>query len=343
MRHAECMPLPPCLVHKHAVADLDKLTVPPRARRSPSAPPASHKLLDPSLQTLPLRPCCAACLHGLDSPTAHLPPLVEGRASTMDWCSGLHFTKGALRRRRSASVEARISSDGSTHSKFLDALVRVDEVDKKREKEAAERPPPSASPVERPELSPALSGSSGKSSKSSLAKLKTVDPEDEQDLFPLPSPRRTPTGSPIPSPIASSSCLALSSPALSAAVAEKLEKKGLIPPMARARSPSPLPPASSTPPIAIPRKAFPFPESRPERIMEETPQISLNSPSTSPTQPSSLPHRASSPSATRHGRRRPSLPAAAATVVRVGVGVLRGISMTTSGQSYSGTGVGVFV
>jgi len=225
-------------------------------------------------------------------------------------------------------------------------------VDKKREKEAVDRLTPVVSRDE-PLLSPALSQESSKSSNSSLAKLRFVDPADEQDLFPLPSPRRTPTGSPIPSPIASSSCLALSSStALYTAVTEKLEKKGVVSSSSRSKASPALPPLPATlpcipgtPPMSIPRTSYPFPQSTSHCIEEEDEDkhVILNSPSSSPQASSSLPHRSTSPSATRPGRRRPSFPAAAASVVRAGVGVLKGISMTSSGQTYPGSGVGVFV
>ncbi|THH04446.1 hypothetical protein EW145_g5516 [Phellinidium pouzarii] len=227
-------PLPPCLVQRHESSvphillpdqSSSEITLPSsskslpgqsleqerrRIKRSTSLPPYPQDII---VETVPLRACCTQCISACET-RAYLPPLKESsreqssfgspdrrsrrniyegaKGEEEDWCAGLHFTKGALRLRRSASTEH--GSHGERESaSLLGALVSVDEVDLKR----------STSPSSSPRTS--LYGG-----KANLAALNTKDldrikvkkesgspnGDSEEDLFPLPSPKRSPAVSP---------------------------------------------------------------------------------------------------------------------------------------------------
>lgn len=164
------------------------------------------------VEYVPLRQCCeqcfAACKPRLSLFPRTLPPLTESSreqspavshagshihlpgaspSTTMDpnseedWCAGLHFTKGALRLRRQASEE-QSAKDGST---LLGHLLHVDEADsmKKRSSKCLSLPPAAFDRIKR--SSPGLSPTSSEG--------------PDEDLFPLPSPRRSPQASPMDS------------------------------------------------------------------------------------------------------------------------------------------------
>ncbi|TCD61450.1 hypothetical protein EIP91_008407, partial [Steccherinum ochraceum] len=146
------------------------------------------------------------------------------------------FSRGARKRRNSSADDVR----GHAHHRRVsedipgfDAILNVDEVDKRRRSRDASESPAVTPRAEDPHahipdatsgsgsgsdagLLPSLtrqklristttpldsgSGASGKTATPS--RTTTLKEEDEEDqLFPLPSPRRTPNGSPLPSPL----------------------------------------------------------------------------------------------------------------------------------------------
>lgn len=173
------------------------------------------------METVPLRACCAKCLTACSFETHWLPPLKEssreqspvrgrtkGAAAEEDWCAGLHFTKGALRLRRSASQEqsSHTSREGSA---LLGTLVLVDEVDLKRSSTSSSprvslsewKSTPGNEGGGAPRICTraldrvkGLSKDSGSGSGSS-----SPSDDSEEDLFPLPSPKRSPAASPADS------------------------------------------------------------------------------------------------------------------------------------------------
>lgn len=125
-----------------------------------------------------------------------------------DWCAGLNFTKGALKLRRSASSDYgnRHSQDGSG---LIEALVRVDEVDCKR----------GTSPTVSPRNSMTVSSLKippNRLNTRDIDRVRGTTPpsrspasdEPEEDLFPLPSPKRSPSASPADS----ATCLPVQAP-----------------------------------------------------------------------------------------------------------------------------------
>ena len=236
-------PLTPCLVQRchtsgssfktttststsTALASAATSTTPPphakHARRI-SLPP-SPTIPRENVVTIPLRSCCEDCM-----------PITEECIKEGDaWRE--KFTRAARRRRRSASLDSRMSEDGKG-SGFL-AAVNVDEVDKIRKGDHShtshshphkgraamdmkpDSPPanvevniyhPSPIALENHHKSHHHSSSSVDAQELALnpSPIPELEDEDEDDqLFPLPSPRRTPTASPVPSPNTSTSALA---------------------------------------------------------------------------------------------------------------------------------------
>ncbi|THH31572.1 hypothetical protein EUX98_g2605 [Antrodiella citrinella] len=184
-------PLVPCIVdHNH----------PHRRTRRPSLPIAPK--LD--VVTVPLRECCLAC-HPVIEET-----LVEGSA----WQE--KFSRGARRRRNSSADDLRPSHHKRVSEDLpgFESILNVDEVDKRRRSRGTSpdtRTPTSITLNDSLEntndtaddigLLPSLTRQ--KLTVTTLPRvLDTAREEDEEDqLFPLPSPRRTPNGSPIPSPV----------------------------------------------------------------------------------------------------------------------------------------------
>ncbi|OCB89776.1 hypothetical protein A7U60_g3036 [Sanghuangporus baumii] len=216
-------------------------------RRSASLPSLP---LDPNVETIPLRPCCEKCLAASEVHWNRNPLQKRGRLPTLqessrehtpsqsrldlreeeeeeeDWCAGLHFTKGALKLWRSASVDRSGALPAHAHAlrqfqegpagaasgKLLNSLVRVDEVDRKR----SSSPNTSVIALTEDEKD-AQSRSNLMITMPNLDRLKRIDRFDppsptgsgsedtsEEDLFPLPSPNRL---SPAVSPSDSATCL----------------------------------------------------------------------------------------------------------------------------------------
>ncbi|KAJ3906792.1 hypothetical protein F5879DRAFT_920364 [Lentinula edodes] len=172
-----------------------------KLERRPSLP--SSPLLDNAgkpLPTIPLRSCCPDCVSITEE------CLKEGEA----WIE--KFTRGA-RRRRSSSGESDcgFTPVASMHQGHKDiavvrlgssASINVDEVDKRRRSREIDAVPDFlATSPSSPPITPHVPSA--------------IIEEDEDQLFPLPSPRRSPnsspanstSASPMPSPNASSSHL----------------------------------------------------------------------------------------------------------------------------------------
>lgn len=316
----------------------------------------SASLPTPSMnvETIPLRPCCTNCFAACNS----LPPLAESSqesnntslgGSADDWCSGVHFTKGALRRRRSASMEG----EG-----FHATMLRVDEVDRRHQ---ASKSTPCANPkvVQ-------LKAKKRESRTSDNGSVDSAQDDDDSELFPLPSPKRTPTGSPSPSPSASTQNLVgLPSGKLEATIREKIAQRAREKEEAQLlASDSGKFLSSATSPIFIPCPSSKSKHDRPtvSHFRSHTDEIeyddSLPDPDALPpdsticlnSPPSSPPFQPSSPNASATmtslslsssppsspglqdtpKKRRPSMSAGVVGIVHAGVGVLRGISLSSS-------------
>ncbi|KAI6028968.1 hypothetical protein EDC04DRAFT_2715567 [Pisolithus marmoratus] len=204
-------PLTPCLVHRSLSNDVPGS--PSTSRRTRSKSPTSHIRTD--LITVPLRPCCAACQAVTD----------QARSQGDTWME--RFSPAAYYRRcRSTDNEPRtITVAGSGASAFYGSLARdisisVDEVDKRRRSSDSTLVTSSSLPddiIASEEKQPLDSPSSGRG-RPSLSPIRVpqlathgieeVPDDDEEDqLFPLPSPRRSPCSSATPSPTASLSSL----------------------------------------------------------------------------------------------------------------------------------------
>ena len=172
----------------------------PRRRASLPTPPRAD------IVTIPLRPCCVDCETIWE----------ESQKEGEQWKE--RFTKGA-RRLRSLSphnrpvVHRRHGSLDTTHSYSHTPIltIKVDEVDKRKSisesrPEVIDSPGPNdlSSDTERRHASDSLVPSS----LSTTRRVRTSPPEDDEDqLFPLPLNKRSPSTSPIPSPTGSSSSL----------------------------------------------------------------------------------------------------------------------------------------
>ncbi|EJD04527.1 uncharacterized protein FOMMEDRAFT_167694 [Fomitiporia mediterranea MF3/22] len=262
-------------------------------KRSNSLPPL---LPDPKAETIPLRPCCERCLAACEThwkPKKILPTLEESsrehtpsqsrvdlneRGGTNDdddenWCSGLHFTKGAMRLWRSASADdtgqrSRHSQEGSG---LLGSLVRVDEVDRKRGTSPSPSPRNS---LHASASAPAPAGSFPLKPHPLMLNVRDIErvkgipspsrspsgsDEPDEDLFPLPSPKRSPGASPSDS----ATCLPVQVPpteprrleaAIRAKIAERERKTKSTSSLSPTSPLSPSPLGSSVPssPIPIP-------------------------------------------------------------------------------------------
>ncbi|KAI6028120.1 hypothetical protein EDC04DRAFT_2717372 [Pisolithus marmoratus] len=204
-------PLTPCLVHRSL--SIDVTGSPSTSRRTRSKSPTSHIRTD--LITVPLRPCCAACQAVTD----------EARSQGDTWME--RFSPAAYHRRcRSTDSEPRtITVAGSAASAFYGSLARdisisVDEVDKRRRSSDSANVTSSslpddiiASEEKQPPDSPSRDRGRPCLSPIRVPQLAThgieevLDDDEEDQLFPLPSPRRSPCSSATPSPSASLSSL----------------------------------------------------------------------------------------------------------------------------------------
>ena len=216
-RSADAVPLTPCLVHRspeiNSTNSTVSLTTVRRNLRKSSVSPTRADLV-----TVPLRPCCAACQEITDAAR------LQGDAWTERFSHAANY-------RRSLSVDSQprtITVAGSAAAASFGSLARgvpisVDEVDKRRrsvdisgtsdvvclndtvlakERQECCSEAPNTPPRARAPLSPPIRP----------PQLVTHDiPEeafdDDDQLFPLPSPKRTPCSSAAPSPSASLSSL----------------------------------------------------------------------------------------------------------------------------------------
>ncbi|KAG6910614.1 hypothetical protein DXG01_009123 [Tephrocybe rancida] len=229
-------PLSPCLVHRHP-SSLQS-TMPKPIRRS-SLPLTTCSIPKHDALTVPLRPCCAACV------TITEESFEEGEEYQEK------FSRGA-RRRRSASLDNSdnfgldVARSGSIHNPggFAAQLdlspgaryrpstfsLKVDEVDKRRKSQefteeevmryrsasprsspvfhspsgyAATSYPLSYRPAEKDTSISSTSSSASATSDLDVPprrpKSSPIQEEDEDQLFPLPSPRRSPNASPASS------------------------------------------------------------------------------------------------------------------------------------------------
>ncbi|KAF9070070.1 hypothetical protein BDP27DRAFT_642210 [Rhodocollybia butyracea] len=299
-------PLSPCLVHRSPSSTVDGL---PRRKleRRPSLP------LSPNLgkphSTIPLRSCCPDCV------TITEECLKEGAA----WVE--KFTRGARRRRNSSTDSDSGFAPVSLHQGHNDAAVvrlgtslsiNVDEVDKRRRSRefVVNDPPPHTSP------SPPLVSSA-------------IIEEDEDQLFPLPSPRRSPNSSPAnsaaPSPNASTSQLASSESSKvpeEGILGKSLGRKGrcengLLMPDAEAET------TLATTVHAPPVEDVPIASSSPTFV---------DSPPSSPVSSRSKSH-SRSPERRRPKERRPSF---GSSVLRATGDMLKGVNLSSSGPMASG-------
>jgi hypothetical protein len=145
--------------------------------------------------TIPLRSCCEDCIHITEE------SLKEG----VEWRE--KFSRAARRRRRSASLDSAgfvgITPSESGSSFSTKRGLNVDEMDKRQH----------SLEIKREDKESVLSSDNAEDAPRSSKETPRVSPieeEDDDQLFPLPSPRRTPISSPVPSPNASTSCLAAS-------------------------------------------------------------------------------------------------------------------------------------
>jgi len=201
----EDFPLVPCLVN-HDGPSSPLLPSPtsgfnrPRRRASLTTPPQVDVV------TIPLRPCCVDCETVWE----------ESRKSGEQWKE--KFTRGARRRRSLSSdtrpaVHHRAGSLDSMHSfgHHPTLTIKVDEVDKRRS--SGDGHPvviDPTSPIDPPNDTERrhASDSSVPSCLTTIGRVRTPIPEDDEDqLFPLPLNRRSPSISPTPSPNGSSSSL----------------------------------------------------------------------------------------------------------------------------------------
>ena len=201
-------PLVPCLANPDGPSSstpsspISAFNRPQIPRRRSSLP--AHPQVD--VVTIPLRPCCVNCETVWE----------ESRKEGEQWKE--KFTRGA-RRLRSLSTDARPvvhhrhGSLDSAHSfeRPPTLTIKVDEVDKRKSSGDSRlvviEP---TSPIDLPADAERrhASDSSVPSCLNTLGRVKTPIPEDDEDqLFPLPLNKRSPSASPIPSPTGSSSSL----------------------------------------------------------------------------------------------------------------------------------------
>jgi hypothetical protein len=185
-RVTEAQPLSSCLVYPKSA--------------SPSRPAHSRRVSLPispraDVVTIPLRSCCENCLHITEE------SLKEG----VEWQE--KFSRAA-RRRRSSSLDSTgfvgITPSEASSSFSSKLGLNVDEVDRRRHSHE----------VNEPEVESSVSSDNSEDEPRSSKETPRVSPiaeEDDDQLFPLPSPRRTPTSSPLPSPNTSTFYLGASS------------------------------------------------------------------------------------------------------------------------------------
>lgn len=245
-RNSGPKPLSPCLVHRSPSGAFSQA-----AHGSPQSPrrPTRTASLSPSrsdLITIPLRPCCAGC-----------EAVTEASLSQGDtWTE--HFSRSARRRRSLSADEGprTITVEGSAAAASFGLSrgvpISVDEVDKRRRSSDSVVPASVWLNEEGENIMVDSQRSSSPLRTPNFAVPSTPripeedDAEDDEDqLFPLPSPRRSPGTSPAPSPSASASCIGLGRPSgspvpsnsSSASLGTRINRdKFLAPPVSRSSS-----------------------------------------------------------------------------------------------------------
>ncbi|KIK67140.1 hypothetical protein GYMLUDRAFT_238473 [Collybiopsis luxurians FD-317 M1] len=324
-------PLSPCLVHRYPSSPhIDGASpVSPRKLERRSSLPESP-ILDSRkpLSTIPLRSCCPDCVSITEE------CLKEGEA----WVE--KFTKGA-RRRRNSSADSQtdcgfssiVSSPQDPTVVRLGSLssIKVDEVDsKRRSSEHAAASVIRTSPLSSP----------------NTLSSPTIIEEDEDQLFPLPSPRRTPTASPansataspLPSPNASTSHLTSEIPE-EGILAQSLARKG----KGRCEKGFLTPDAEARPSLSELSKSVAAicPEEEPLAGTSSS-VVWVDSPPLSPV-PSTKSH-SRSPERRRGSGSKERRPSFGASVLRATGDMLKGISgvgVSSGGLGSSGSGIGM--
>ncbi|KAE9411191.1 hypothetical protein BT96DRAFT_1670 [Gymnopus androsaceus JB14] len=205
-------PLSPCLVHRSPSSSRIESVSPRKLERRPSLPNSPPlDVLGKPLVTIPLRSCCTDCV------TITEECLKEGEA----WVE--KFTRGARRRRNSsADSDCGFTPVASTHHGHKDvavirlgssASITVDEVDRRRRSR---------------EIEPDSSTGTSSSPINIPTAHSAIIEEDEDQLFPLPSPRRSPNSSPAnsASPSPNSSSYHLSQPVSNESA--KIPEEGIL-------------------------------------------------------------------------------------------------------------------
>ncbi|KZT24650.1 hypothetical protein NEOLEDRAFT_1134687 [Neolentinus lepideus HHB14362 ss-1] len=171
----------------------------PRLIRQCTAPLPAR----PDLMTIPLRSCCPDCY----------PVTEESLKEGAEWKE--RFSRGARRRRNSSvsSDEGSLTRYGESvrHGSLHGRVLSVDEVDKRRRssesggvhKRGRGRDPAVSLNDERSRISRSPSSPDLGTNTASPPRSSPIMEENEDELFPLPSPRRSPQDSPT----ASTSCL----------------------------------------------------------------------------------------------------------------------------------------
>ncbi|KAJ3749025.1 hypothetical protein DFH05DRAFT_629237 [Lentinula detonsa] len=336
-------PLSPCLVHRYPSSSLTEDAPIRKLERRPSLP--NSPLVDNTgkpLPTVPLRSCCTDCVLITEE------SLKEGEA----WVE--KFTRGARRRRSSsADSDCGFTPVASVHQGHKDisvvrvgssASINVDEVDKRRRSRDVDAVPDFLAHV---------AGISPSSSPIAPHVPSAIIEEDEDQLFPLPSPRRTPnsspanssSASPMPSPNASTSHLSSSASKEFPKIPEEgiLAKslmrkgrceKGLLTPEADIAPTLPsiltsIPSEEVSPPSPSLQSsdATPPPSALSDTFFDSPPSVSPEMPPT-PTSPYRKYH-SRSPERSRESPTKERRPSFGTTVLRATGDVLKGVSFNT--------------
>lgn len=246
-RSSDPKPLSPCLVHRSPSGISAISQAAPGSSQSPRRPRRTASL-SPSrsdLVTIPLRPCCAGCEAVTEA------CLSQGETWTE------HFSRSARRRRSLSTDEGprTITVEGSVAAASFGLgrghPISVDEVDKRRRSSDSVVTASMWLNEEGQNVMVNMQGSSSLPRIPNLAMPSTPripeedDAEDDEDqLFPLPSPRRSPGASPAPSPSTSTSCIGICRPSGSpvpsnsslVSLGTKMNKDPFLAPVSRSSS-----------------------------------------------------------------------------------------------------------
>ncbi|KAF8638681.1 hypothetical protein AX17_002026 [Amanita inopinata Kibby_2008] len=398
---ASPQPLSPCLVHRSPLAAPTSHPGASPALRRPSLP-IYHRSKDSSIVTVPLRACCPDCVPITEE------CLREGEHWQVKFTRGARRRRSASLDNTSPLPAARTDPialaiegcpTGNSNNPPLSRPIftlTVDEVDRRRrsldlseEDFRRSKPPPSSTlsdvypfPSPNPSHGPRclqreyMNGPSAELTPNhclrQAARASPIQEEDEDQLFPLPSPRRTPSASPssslnldpspkmspaasplssgrstpIPSPAGSSSCLSsfIAKPGTPSGSDESILTHSLSRKIPIVEEPV-VEPISGIPPIVLneqvtlmcsPALLVESPPSSPVTSTHDLPF--LPSPNASPSVPKSSPP--AMPKKTRKPSLKTSFPlpflkAGADALRSAGVDVLKGVS------TMNGTGGGV--